>query len=202
MTLRHTHSRPKLTWWKHDSETLNVYARDDQGCTPLMRTAKNGHIKIIELLAQIQYADLDTETRGLGYTALHLELNNGHIAAAKILVHRGVSVRAKDYKQSTILFHALRYAVYGPNATVREEMFALYWELLPQVRKDLSWRDNSGDSPLKLGLTSSRSLEFAQMLLGRGFDPNARDPHRCIWLSYLDDCDSRDSKAIASTSGN
>jgi hypothetical protein len=132
-----------------------------------MRTAENGHIKIIELLAQIQYADLDTETRGLGYTALHLELNNGHIAAAKILVHRGVSVRAKDYKQSTILFHALRYAVYGPNATVREEMFALYWELLPQVSKDLYWRDNSGDSPLKLGLTSSRSLEFAQMLLGR-----------------------------------
>lgn len=115
-----------------------------------------------------------------------------------ILMNHGANCRIRCQSGGTTLLRALWSALDLENEFRRGKLFALFWFILDKARQDLYWRgtfkkrwllEPSSDydrSPLQDGLSSSKSLEFAQGLLDRGFDPHTPDQYGCVWFLYLD----------------
>ncbi|KAG9661893.1 hypothetical protein KCU95_g6263, partial [Aureobasidium melanogenum] len=207
-------SKSMLYWWRRRLRVLQLNVRDSQGATPLMLAAQKGHSRIVEQLIQTQRAHLNAKDSE-SVTALHLAIENGHVDIAKALIHHGVNVRARDGKGRTPLLLSLHEALDSENEWKALKMLELFWSILTQSRPDLYLRDSreepppffeslcswirrrqqrfseipgsGGTSPLERGLSSPRSLEFAQGLLDQGFDPHTPDRHGCVWFSYLYD---------------
>ena len=70
------------------SEGANVSTKDNEGFTPLLIAAKNGHAKVCELLLGTDKADVK-ETGPHGYTPLLAAASNGHTEVCELLIEKG-----------------------------------------------------------------------------------------------------------------
>lgn len=90
---------------QHLSTGANVDSRDDDGETPLMKAADDGHTAIVEALlkagADVNAIDED------GQTALMMAADEGHVQIVKLLLNAGANVNAKDEDGETALMKAL-----------------------------------------------------------------------------------------------
>jgi len=90
---------------QHLASGADVNSRDDDGETPLMRAADDGHTAIVETLlksgADVNAIDED------GETALMMAAEEGHAQIVKLLLDAGANANAKDEDGETALQKAL-----------------------------------------------------------------------------------------------
>ncbi len=84
----------------------DLEARDNQGFTPLIRAAQNGHLPVLSAL-MTRRADPNAKSHQ-GWSALYLAAKAGHTRIAKILLARGADPNARCDCSSTPLHQGVR----------------------------------------------------------------------------------------------
>ena len=76
------------------SEGYGINIKDEQGNTPLILAAADGHLDTVQLLINRE-ADVEEDNYG-GNTALMCAAANGHLTVVQYLVDQGARLNAKD----------------------------------------------------------------------------------------------------------
>jgi serine/threonine-protein phosphatase 6 regulatory ankyrin repeat subunit B len=154
---------------KHAAGGKGGYLDDasDEGITPLIAAASEGHSKIVEALiaagANVVATDKD------GTSALMAASARGHVDAAKALLEAGAKVNEQNIDGHT----ALMFAYNGKNQV--ETLWERYSHLVSDSDKgDTGEADDAGTGPLiKEALANHNAL--VELLLQKGADPNLKD---------------------------
>jgi ankyrin repeat protein len=125
-----------------------IKARNDDGLTPLLVAAREGHVEAVRVLldagAPVTETDDHAETRSQqahsnGWTPLHLAAMAGRTAAAGLLLDRGADVNARGTRGRLTPLH---YAAWGGHVKLVQ--------LLLARKADRSIGDEQGRTPLDL----------------------------------------------------
>ena len=146
-----------------------------QGCpddfTLLHLAAYTGIVPLVR--SQFRIADLEVDGKdSLGRTALHWAAMNGHEAAVKLLLEKGVDLESKDTGSGrTPLSWA---AENGHEAVVK---------LLLEKGVDLESKDGGGQTPLSLAAEKGHEV-VVKLLLEKGADLESKDSSGRTPLSW------------------
>jgi len=180
----------------------SIEARNKDGLTPLMLSARNGESKLVGYLLD-GGADLKARTNA-GNTALHLAAMNNHPAVVGSLISGGAPKGAKDKQGLTPLMHGCQKGHIEVlkllldldldlNARSDDGKTALHYAAseghlsavndLVSRGAPLDAKDNTGVTPLMLGIRSSHR-RVLKRLLELGANPNARHDDGWTPLHY------------------
>ncbi|KAF3184865.1 hypothetical protein TWF225_005776 [Orbilia oligospora] len=120
------------------AEGADIEAKDEEGGTPLLWAALNGHKAVVRLLVD-NGADLEAKDGINERTPLCWAALNGHDAVVKLLIDEGADLGAKDHFCNDTPLHLA--ASGGHEAVVR---------LLVDNGADLEIKNGSGETPLHL----------------------------------------------------
>ncbi|THX71750.1 hypothetical protein D6D04_09393 [Aureobasidium pullulans] len=147
-------------------------AHDCSGETPLMLAIRGNHATVVERLVKVK--------------SVRSALSYGHTATARVLIDNGADLKVKDEQGRTILDHVLSNGLYflSPRS---EEMFDLFWTILPRVKDHLLLPGEfiGSETTLEHGLRSEKSAYFLRGMLARNIDPMNLRYGGQTWLSYL-----------------
>lgn len=144
--------------------------RDDFLSTPLMHSARRGHVRICRMLLQ-SHADVNAFDREHLNTPLILSAAQGHNEICRMLLQSGADANAKNSLQRTSLICSV---LHGHFETCR---------LLLQSDADVNAKDFSQSTPLIYSCYYGH-LEICRLLIGFKADAAARDMHGNTALSY------------------
>ena len=138
----------------------DVYAKDNNGNTPLHMATTQGHAEIISILLQAK-ADVNAKNNE-GVTPLQFATQENHAEVISVLVKMGANVNATNNNGGIPLHTA---AVIG-NAEVIS--------VLVQAGADVHKRTNKGRTPLHFAAYSGHA-KVISILVKAGADVNAKD---------------------------
>jgi ankyrin len=133
------------------------------GMTPLLYAARDGRLDAARMLVA-SGADL-TQREANGLTPLLMSILNNQLGIAAFLLEQGADPNVDDFWGRTPLFAAVEY-------------------------RNLDMNNRDQDSPTTNGVDRAPLLDFIEVLLDRGADPNARTrelPPSRRWLYSLGD---------------
>ena len=84
----------------------DVGERAEDGLTPLLEAARNGHTEVCQLLLGEGKADIE-ETTPSGSTALKIGASRGHASTVALLLSKGAKVETRNKSGFTPLLVAL-----------------------------------------------------------------------------------------------
>lgn len=175
---------------------LDMNAHDCSGETPLMVAIRGNHATVVERLVKVKSVRVNprflpvfwSSRKSLSrkQTPLQTALSHFHTATARVLINNGADLMVKDGKGRTILDRVLRNALSLPSPR-SEEMFDLFWTILPRVQDHLLLPDifNDSETTLKYGLSSEKSAYFLRGMIARDINPVNLRYGGQTWLSYL-----------------
>ncbi|KAL6467491.1 hypothetical protein MHYP_G00231680 [Metynnis hypsauchen] len=134
-----------------ESDPSLVNCRDDDGYTPLHRTAYGGHLSIASALLDAR-AELHARTVD-GWTPLHSASRWGHTAVVSCLLRRGASVNATTKGQLT----PLQLAAGNPSAALTLEL------LLSQRTLQAGLKNSAGETAYNIALRTSAHYSLFEM---------------------------------------
>jgi ankyrin repeat protein len=145
-------------------EGASVDARDDEGMTPLLYAAREGHMQVAALLIA-EGADLTATEPRDDRTPLHLSAYLGSRGVVKELVASGAEVDAVDRIGLTPLY----LAVHSGHRDIAE--------MLLDSGADVQGAGKTEDGPIDTPLHAAAGtghVDVAELLISRGADVNAR----------------------------
>lgn len=169
----------------------DVNARDDNGCTPIVRAASGGYLSTAKLLLE-SGADLNTPCNH-GPNALSLAAGNGQEAVVRWLIEKGADVNRKGQQGSYAIGAAIevghagvvralvdngaevniRYAYHTPLIHAAERGRTEIVRILLDKGADVRATDHNGRSAL-LHAIEKGHRDLAKLLIQRGSDVNIR----------------------------
>jgi len=151
-------------------------AKDEDGHTPLSTAALEGNTDIAELLIQRGANVNDATTKGV--TPLMRAADSHSAGTAKLLLERGADVNARDGRQNTALFYALRRRRTF-TAEERAEIQKLGGESA-KIHGEEAW----------VAVLKRRRAAVIELLLARGADPNVvnEDQETAATMAAKKDC--------------
>src|SRR5690625_2675294 len=90
-----------------NDQDVCVNFKDQNGMSPLLAAAGNGHCQIIRILLE-KGADVNISNNSQN-TPLHWAALNGHLEAVKILVEAGANLNALNFREQVPLEEAIGY---------------------------------------------------------------------------------------------
>ncbi|GKZ26243.1 hypothetical protein AbraIFM66951_004431 [Aspergillus brasiliensis] len=141
---------------------------DQNGLTPLLLAAENGHESIVQMLLE---TGATTETRAkFGQTPLLLSARNGHEGIVRKLLERGAAFEIEDHHRQTPLLLAAKN---GHEGIV---------QLLLEKGAEIETKDKFNQTPLMMAAAMGHE-GIVQMFLKRGALIERRDLHSQTSLS-------------------
>ncbi len=179
-------------------------ARDDNGCTPIVRAASGGYLSTVKLLLE-SGADVNTPCNH-GPNALSLAVSHGQEAVVILLIEKGADVNRRGQQGwypisgaieaghagivSDLINHGaeinVRYSNYTPLIHAAERGRAEIVKMLLDGDADVRAIDQNGMSALMQAIDKGYP-EIAKMLIEKGSDVNIRagDGFRPLALARL-----------------
>lgn len=153
--------------------TGDINSADQNGCTPLMRAAENGHHNAVRDLLQKGVA-VDTRHRS-GVTALMLAARQGHLQIVKMLLDAGADPDIAVVTVHACCATALGYArtYHGPN---RRQIVGAMIDAILAAETTRRSKGESGNTSLIYALLT-QDAPLVEMLLAKGADVNTKGEH-------------------------
>ena len=96
-----------FAYLKSQSDKMDIEAKNKDGDTALILSAKHGHLDCLKYLHK-QGADIDAKNK-YGYTALILSARHGYLEIVEHLVKKGANIEAEnDYGETALILSAGR----------------------------------------------------------------------------------------------
>lgn len=164
----------KMTAWKvgilktkriiaHRSLSHWVNLKDDEGQTPLLWAAQEGHEGVVKQLLQVVGVDAGCKD-SQGWTPLLFAALRGHEGVVRQLLQVGVDANCKNDEGWTPLFFAANEGHEG-----------VVMQFLQVAGVEVNCRDNEGRTPLLFAASKGYEAVVRQLLNVKGVDVNCKD---------------------------
>lgn len=171
-------------------KSLKLDARDAEGNTPLMLASVSGNASFVKVLLEAG-AKVDLTYREDKATALLMAVEDVRPDVARLLMNWKANVKAKDYNMDGPLPKALLGGLVNSQSEIeKEEMLAIFLDILAESGDELFHQNKDGISPLMIMLEYDRDLDILPTVLDEEYDPhgvfapNTKDKEGKTWLLH------------------
>jgi ankyrin repeat protein len=153
----------KLLLEKHGKKEGYVDDASDEGITPLIAAASEGHVDVVQLLIDSKQANVNAKDKD-GTNSLMAASARGHNKVVEVLLKGGAAVNEQNSDGHT----ALMFAFNGKNQV------ETLWERYSQYVTSEKEKDDGGTGPIiRQALDNHTAL--VDLLLKNGADPSLKD---------------------------